>query len=72
MTAHNDRIQKHRAKMVEEGYARMEVTLGRKFINQAREFARKKRMPFWYFVEQALVAYAATGNATETCDKPKN
>lgn len=60
-------VQRHRAKIVEEGYSRMEVTLGRKFIGQAREFARQRGMPFWYFVEQALVAYAAaTGNAAET------
>jgi len=66
-TQNNASVKKHRGKNVEEGLARMEVTLSRKFIKQVREFARQRGMPFWYFVEQALVAYAAaTSNAAET------
>ena len=61
-TQNNANVQKYRARMSEEGYARMEVTLGHKFISQARQFAREKQMPFWQFVEQALLAYADSGN----------
>lgn len=60
-------MQRHRAKNSEQGYARIEITLHHKFITQARDFARARKIPFWYLVQQALVAHAAaTGNATET------
>ena len=73
MTGNKLLVQRHRAKMAEEGCARMEVTLSRRFIKQAREFARQRGMPFWYFVEHALVAYApSTGNAAQTGDLPKS
>jgi hypothetical protein len=55
-------VQKHRANMAEEGNARMEVTLGRGLISQARDLAKQKRCPLWEVVEQALLAYVATGN----------
>ncbi|MDR4470199.1 MAG: hypothetical protein MRJ68_18195 [Nitrospira sp.] len=56
-------VQKHRAKMTLEGLGRMEVTLSRKFIDQARELARRRKVPFWYFLERAIVAYATvSGN----------
>ncbi len=63
-------VQCHRAKNAHEGYARMEVTLGRKFVTQAREFARARKIPFWYFVQQALLAYAVTGNRTKSQQEP--
>jgi hypothetical protein len=63
-TKNNARVGKYRAQLAAEGYARMEVTLGRKLVKQLREIARQKRMPFWSFVEEALIAYAATGNTT--------
>ena len=60
-------VQRHREKNAAEGYARMEVTLGRKFITQAREFARARKIPFWYFVQESLLAYAAAiGKAPES------
>ncbi len=60
----NASVQTHRAKMAEEGCARMEVTLGRGLIDQAQEFARQKKWPMWRVVEEALLAYVATGNVT--------
>ena len=60
-------VQKHRAKLAAEGCMRMEVILSRKFVTEARAYARARKIPFWYFVQQALLAYAAaTGKATET------
>ena len=53
------RVQKHRAKNAEEGLGRMEVTLGRGLIAQARDLARQRRCPLWQVVEDALIA--ATG-----------
>ena len=60
-------VQKHRAKMAAEDCVRVEVTLHRKLIQQARELARRKGRPFWKLVEVALLAYVAghpavTGN----------
>jgi len=52
------RVQEHRARSAAQGYGRMEVTLSRTLIGQARELARRRKVPFWYFVEQAIVAYA--------------
>ena len=52
-------VQKHLAKMHEEGLGRMEVTLGRGLIAQARDLARQRRCPLWQVVEDALIA--ATG-----------
>jgi hypothetical protein len=67
MTAQNNAsVQKHRAKMVEEECARMEVTLHRNLIKQARALALQKRCPLWLVVEEALRAYTTTGNAAET------
>lgn len=57
------RIQRYRANIAQEGLTRMEVTLSRTLVGQARELARHRRMPFWYFVERAIVAYATvSGN----------
>ena len=58
------RVQKHRAKMVEEGLARMEVTLGRGLTTQARALAQQQRIPLWQVVQDALIAHLATGNRT--------
>jgi hypothetical protein len=55
-------VKKHRAKMAEEGNARFELTLRRTFIKQMREISREKRLPFWLFVERALIAYVISGN----------
>ena len=53
------RVQKHRAKLATEDCVRMEVTLQRELIRQARELARRKGRPFWKLVEVALLAYVA-------------
>ena len=56
-------VQRYRDKITKEGLSRMEITLSRRFINQARAMARQRRMPFWYFVEQAIMAYVSiSGN----------
>jgi hypothetical protein len=62
MTSKASLVQRHRAKMAAAGWGRLEVRLGRELIKQARELARQKRMPFWSFVEEAIIAYATTGN----------
>ena len=70
MTSSNILVRKHRAKNAEEGLGRMEVTLGRGLIAQARDLARHRRCPLWQVVEDALISYIAvghgiTGNAIE-------
>jgi hypothetical protein len=62
----NASVQKHRAKMAEEECARMEVTLQRGLIKQARALARQKRCPLWLVVQDALLAFVATGNAASS------
>ena len=54
-------VQKSRAKMATAGYARMEVTLGRGLLKQARDLAKQRRCPLWQVVQDALIV--ATGNA---------
>lgn len=56
-TQNNASVKKHRAKNSAEGLARMEVTLGRGLIKQARDLALQKRCPLWEVVEEALIAY---------------
>jgi hypothetical protein len=72
MTSKASLVQRHRAQMAELGWARLEVRLGREFIKQAREFARQKQMPFRHFVEQAIIAYATTLNASSGNAADKN
>ena len=59
-------VRKCRAKNAEEGLGRMEVTLGRGLIAQARHLARRQRCPLWQVVQDALIAYVATGNTEQT------
>jgi hypothetical protein len=59
----NANVKKHRDQMVQEGCARMEVTIGGVVIEQARELAKRKQCPLWLVVQEALMAYVATGNA---------
>lgn len=68
-------VQKHRAKTLEEGLARVEVTLCRGLITQARDLAKQRRCPLWQVVQDALIVAtgnAAAGKATQndTGDKP--
>ena len=75
MTVYNERVQKHRAKMLEEGLGRMEVTLGRGLIKQARARATQRRCPLWQVVQDALMiatGTAAAGKAAQidNGDKP--
>lgn len=56
------RVRKCRAQMIKDGNARMEVTLCRGLITQARDLARQRRCPLWQVVEDALIAYATTGH----------
>jgi hypothetical protein len=58
----NASVQKHRAKMAAEGYARFEVTIGSGMIDRAREIARQTGWPLWRVIEEALEAYVITGN----------
>jgi len=62
-TQKNASVQKYRAKMDAEGCARLEITIGRLSIDQARELAKRKQCPLWQVVQDALLAYVATGNA---------
>jgi hypothetical protein len=66
MTSNKLLVQKHRAKNAAEGLGRMEVTLGRGLITQARDLAQQRRCPLWQVVQDALLAYIPTGNAAET------
>lgn len=64
-------VQKSRAKMAEDGYARMEVTLGLGLLKQARALATQRRCPLWQVVQDALIV--ATGNAASlTVAQPGN
>ena len=65
-TQNNTRVQKHRAKMAAEDYARMEVTLGTWLIAKVRELARKSGWPLWAVVQEALIAYLKAGSPGET------
>lgn len=70
-TQQNASVKKHRAKMDAEGCARLEITIGRIAIDQARELAKRKQCPLWQVVQEALMAYvkavnAATSNAAVT------
>ena len=72
MSLHNTAsVQKSRAKMAKAGYARMEVTLARGLISQARDLAKRKRCALWEIVEQALLAYVAIA-AAGTVVQPGN
>lgn len=65
MTSNNLVVRKHRARMAEEGLARMEIALCRTTIKELRKISRRKGWPFWLFVERALIAYATSGNGGE-------
>ena len=70
-TQNNARVQKHRAKLATEDCARIEVTLQKDLIRQARDLARQNRRPFWEVIEAALIEYladhaAVSGNEKKT------
>lgn len=61
-TQNTANVQKHRARMKASGCNRIEVTIGGAPIDQARNLAKRKRCPLWQVVQDALIAYLATGN----------
>jgi hypothetical protein len=61
-TLNNTSVQKHREKLTTEGCARLEITISRGVIDRARDLAQQKRCPIWQVVQDALIAYFATGN----------
>ena len=62
----NANVRKYRARLSLEGCMRMEITLHRNLIKRARELAWQEQVPFWFYVERALQAYATAGNIAET------
>ena len=58
-------VRRFRQRMAEAGWTRVELRLGQKFVALARAHADRRGMSFRRFVEEALVAYVATGNASK-------
>jgi hypothetical protein len=60
-TPNKVRVQKHRAKLREEGCGRLEVWIGLGTIDDLREIAKRKKRPLWGVVQEALIAYVERG-----------
>jgi hypothetical protein len=58
-TANKVRVQKHRAKLREEGCGRLEVWIGRGPIEDLREVAKRKKLQVWEAVQEAVQAYVS-------------
>lgn len=66
MTTLNDaRVQKHRARLLGQPCRRLEVSIGIIVIENVREIAKRKRVPMWVTVQDALVAYVAGNGKPE-------
>ena len=59
------RVEKHRARLRSKYCRRLEVWIGIVVIENVREVAKRKNVPMWMAVEEALEAYV-TGHAA--CD----
>ena len=59
------RVRKHRAKLRGKYCQRLEVWIGLTVIENVREVAKRKNVPMWSAVEEALESYV-TGHAA--CD----
>ncbi len=59
------RVRKHRAKLQGKYCQRLEVWIGITVIENVREVAKRKNVPMWSAVQDALEAYV-TGHAA--CD----
>ena len=64
-TPNNVRVKRHRARLRGKYCRRLEVWIGIVVIENVREVAKRKNVPMWMAVEEALEAYV-TGHAA--CD----
>jgi hypothetical protein len=53
------RVQKHRAKLIEKQCGRLEVWIGLEVIEGVRALAKRKKVPTWEVVEDALKAHVS-------------
>ena len=53
----NDRVRKHRAKLLDRQRCRLEVCVGIALIDRVRLIARSRDKPMWSVVEAAVEAY---------------
>jgi hypothetical protein len=53
------RVQKHRAKLIANQCRRLEVCIGLDVIDGVRELAKRKKVPTWEVVEDALKAHVS-------------
>ncbi len=56
------RVEKHRARLQAEYCGRLEIWIGITVIENMREVAKRKKVPMWSAVQEALEAYV-TGHA---------
>ncbi len=64
-TSTKARVKRHRAKLRGKYCQRLEVWIGLTVIENVREVAKRKKVPMWEAVQDALEAYV-TGHAA--CD----
>ncbi len=64
-TSTKARVKRHRAKLRDQYCGRLEVWIGLTVIENVREVAKRKNVPMWAAVQEALETYV-TGHAT--CD----